>query len=209
MRSFSDELYHYGVKGMKRGVRHDREKVGNRRVHDGRKSSKNTNRFTSSNGVHYGVISDTSGTLEKFYDIAKAYYQRNNGWGPNNDKIVSWDKAYTHAFGKLTSFEQALVVALQLLVENQMTYRFEVCTIDSGVEDPPFKIAYYDKKTDEVITTFKEAVKRKNEDLRNNSRKRNVDSSTKVSVKKGSKVSSGSGAASQDSQYTWYVKPGR
>lgn len=154
-------LEHYGVKGMKWGVRKEYEPVsrknaGNKSSHKetGIPISKKENNKTSQ-GYTYRPIDNSKlkKAYENYLSAGKLYFDNLQEWGKADDS--KWDEAYAKAAEGYSDLRRAEIVAYQMLVKYNLTGRFSVCVGKKTIGGTP-KICFYDNEKFEVVDTLAE-----------------------------------------------------
>lgn len=178
----TEYLEHYGVKGMKWGVRKDDEE-----------SKKNTsNRKQKEKTKEHIVIpydnKDMRYQYENYMSNAKEIFDSKMKWGERLTEAQTqerWNEVYNEVNTFYSDLEKAMLAVYMILKENQMLDRFSVCLSGDSNDDLP-QVKIYDMQTDEVIDTIDEALKRRRMSMK--SREKNIEKDAKpVSVKKSEK----------------------
>lgn len=174
----SSYLEHYGVKGMKWGIRKEYEPVGNDSRHSGPNSV--------SHLTDHIVMNNKRAKLAKelFYDNARNYVSAKTNGNVNDADEKLWDEAYKSVAEDLSEDVKISLMLYEALEQNNLTYRFSVFKTfkDSGV-----KYQFYDNFKKEAVSSLSECKRRAQID-KFGTRNKKVDSNAKaVKVQKGKK----------------------
>lgn len=149
-------LEHYGVKGMKWGVRKEYDPHP-RKTTNIKPDSKSTKAASSD----YIVQPFDNSTLRRAYDsylsAGKQNFDYLQEWGEADDS--KWDEAYAKAAEGFNDLERAMLVAYQMLVKYGLTARFSVCLSGKPTDKNP-TIGFYDNKKNEPVATLQECIAR-------------------------------------------------
>lgn len=178
----NDELEHYGVKGMRWGVRHEDGSKGHS-VKSKSKTINKKNKAKTKEIVDYPYSNDTmKDAMDQWYTQAKGIFDNMQGWGESDNS--KWGPAYMQAAEELgyTELELKMLLLYQALVENGLTDRFSVCVSgDTNAADASqVKVVFYDMKNGDACTTIDECKRRKRVDGMKG-RKKNIDQNAKPS----------------------------
>lgn len=169
----SSYLEHYGVKGMKWGVRKRKEPSGS------------NSRSQKREIVSYPYTNEhLQNSYEQYIDQAKWYVDQLHGWGVADEK--TWQKAYAMAAEDYSEVERLMLAAYLILKQKGLTYRFSVgVTGDTENVEDGLTVVFYDNYKNENVPSLSECIRRSRND-KSKTREKKVDPNAKaVKVQKG------------------------
>lgn len=153
-------LEHYGVKGMKWGVRKEyepspRKTASNKTDHKNTGSPRKSEKKNGSGNTIYQTFSNSTlqNAYESYLSAGKQNFDYLQEWGKADDS--KWDEAYAKAAEGFSDLERAMMVAYQMLVKYNLTGRFEVCLKGKANDKNP-TICFYDNQQFESVDTLAE-----------------------------------------------------
>lgn len=193
-RGYNQEyLEHYGVKGMKWGVRKDPERSGATSRRGTKAKADLAARTKRSHEILKEQVSYPYDNKSMQYAVdvfnyrAKQYYWDKKGWdidkqtgeyiGNKEEDTKLMQEAYDKAAESYTELERELLAMYIMLKQLGMTKRFSVVLYGDTTDSRP-SLGLYDLQKKDIVPTLEEAQKRMRLD-KNTSRRRKVDPNAK------------------------------